>query len=280
MLRSLAFVFLLQVATNAWAEHPYYGEEFYKTLQTDVSSQEILQQLKVILRSGHIPKKGSYDQIVANCSTQKNCYEHQVLGYKKARQILMGDMYLVGDKNGYGVEEVYCSTVYEESRFKGQKPGPGLIPDHAILNCEHTWPQSRFNGKLNKEMQLSDLQHLYPTDSRMNSIRSNFKLGEVQGNSSKVPCVVSKFGQGQFSKTKVFEPPKEHKGNAARSLLYFSVRYDLPIDAVEESFLRKWHEEDPVDADEIRRHEKIFTHQKNRNPFIDHPELVDKIANF
>lgn len=280
MLRSLAFFFLLQVSNFAWAEHPYYGEEFYKNLQNEVSSEQVLTQLKAILRSGHIPKKGSYDVIVPNCSSQQNCYEHQVLGYKKARQILMGDMYLVSGKNGYGVQEVYCSKVYDESQFKSQKPGPGLIPNHTILNCEHTWPQSRFSSRHNTEMQVSDLQHLYPTDSRMNSIRSNFKLGEVQGNASKVPCVVSKFGQSQFSKAKVFEPPTEHKGNAARSLLYFSVRYDLPIDSAEESFLRKWHEEDPVDAEEIKRHEKIFANQKNRNPFIDHPELVDKIANF
>ncbi|MDR4968984.1 MAG: endonuclease, partial [Acholeplasmataceae bacterium] len=35
--------------------------------------------------------------------------------------------------------------------------------------------------------------------------------------------------------------------------------------------------EDPVDSFEQNRNEIIFNYQNNRNPFIDHPELVEKI---
>ena len=48
----------------------------------------------------------------------------------------------------------------------------------------------------------------------------------------------------------------------------------------EEVFLKQWHRDDPVDQDEIRRNEKIYQIQGNRNPFIDDPELVDQIDNF
>jgi len=44
------------------------------------------------------------------------------------------------------------------------------------------------------------------------------------------------------------------------------------------SVLLEWHEEDPVDAREIRRNNIIFEdYQGNRNPFIDHPEFADMI---
>ena len=41
------------------------------------------------------------------------------------------------------------------------------------------------------------------------------------------------------------------------------------------SVLLQWHQEDPVDAKEIARNDAVYTHQGNRNPFIDHPEWVD-----
>ena len=34
---------------------------------------------------------------------------------------------------------------------------------------------------------------------------------------------------------------------------------------------------DPVSEKEIKRNEAVYKIQNNRNPFIDHPEAVDKI---
>ena len=41
--------------------------------------------------------------------------------------------------------------------------------------------------------------------------------------------------------------------------------------------LLQWHLEDPVDEVEIQHHEVVSQYQGNRNPFIDHPELVSCI---
>jgi len=41
------------------------------------------------------------------------------------------------------------------------------------------------------------------------------------------------------------------------------------------SSLLDWHLSDPVDDFEINRNEIIFGFQENRNPFIDHPNLVN-----
>ena len=40
------------------------------------------------------------------------------------------------------------------------------------------------------------------------------------------------------------------------------------------SSLIQWHYDDPVDDFEINRNEIIYGYQQNRNPFIDHPNLV------
>jgi hypothetical protein len=47
-----------------------------------------------------------------------------------------------------------------------------------------------------------------------------------------------------------------------------------------EIHFRNWHISDPVDADEEQRNEDIYDLQYNRNPFIDHPEFVERISSF
>jgi hypothetical protein len=43
------------------------------------------------------------------------------------------------------------------------------------------------------------------------------------------------------------------------------------------NLLLKWHRQDPVSEKEINRNNAVHKIQKNRNPFIDHPELVEFI---
>lgn len=63
-------------------------------------------------------------------------------------------------------------------------------------------------------------------------------------------------------------------------MLYFAVRYGAPIDEHQETYLRLWHNEDPVDDEERSRNREIEKYQNNANPFIDNPELVDQIVDF
>ncbi|NBO23306.1 hypothetical protein EBU94_08220 [bacterium] len=58
------------------------------------------------------------------------------------------------------------------------------------------------------------------------------------------------------------------------------MKYQLNISDAEEAALRRWHEEDPVDQDEVVRNEEIFKIQHSRNPFIDYPQTVKMISNF
>ncbi|MEC9127616.1 MAG: endonuclease, partial [Pseudomonadota bacterium] len=43
------------------------------------------------------------------------------------------------------------------------------------------------------------------------------------------------------------------------------------------NLLLSWHSQDPVSQKEIDRNEAAFSFQNNRNPFVDHPELVNNI---
>ncbi|WP_173427068.1 endonuclease I family protein [Kordia jejudonensis] len=77
------------------------------------------------------------------------------------------------------------------------------------------------------------------------------------------------------------------RGDVARSVLFLAVRYNgLSIEngfpAVEGQLgdlatLLTWHRNDPPDDFEMNRNNVIYTWQFNRNPFIDHPELVEHI---
>lgn len=204
---------------------------------------------------------------------------HKVLGYTEARHLIMGHIYLQSTGGNYSLTDVYCQKEFTNNDFKsGAGLGPNLVPDNTVLNVEHTWPQSKFTGKFPQEMQKSDLHHLYPSDTEMNSLRGNHKFAEVNQSKQAIKCPVSTVGQ--LNGGIRFEPPHPHKGHVARSLFYFSVRYKIHIDTDEEAFLRKWHAEYPVDPTERAHHEIIAQTQGNRNPFIDNPELVNQIGDF
>ena len=44
--------------------------------------------------------------------------------------------------------------------------------------------------------------------------------------------------------------------------------------------LRAWHAGDPVDDEEAARNDAVFSLQGNRNPYVDHPEWVERISDF
>ncbi len=202
---------------------------------------------------------------------------HRSVGYNTAKRFLFGQLHLKNSEQGYYVHDVYCRIDYQKG------VGPNQVPDQNQINCEHTWPQSKFSSRFPDEIQKSDLHHLFPTDSKANSTRGNFHFADVSENKSGnlSHCGSSKSGPSVLEGgDHFFEPPTEHKGNVARALFYFSVKYSIAIDDKEEEFLRRWNDLDPIDAEEIARNEAIFQIQNSRNPFIDIVNLDDSIQNF
>lgn len=248
----------------------YYGAEFYTKKVTKDSLYKILDEHHAV-----IPNKP--DVIATKCQTpnQTECYRHTSVGYDTARRIMFGELFAKKEKGSYYVVDVYCGKKFEYNQ-------PSDISSMgSIVNIEHTWPQSKFNGNFDKNMQKSDMHHLYPTDSDANNRRANHQFGDVGNHHDELNVQnCSNSALADISGHFVFTPPKEHKGNVARSLFYFATRYKLFIGPAEEMILKMWHKMDPVDEAERNRHEIIAKYQKVRNPFVDYPDLVEKISDF
>lgn len=100
---------------------------------------------------------------------------------------------------------------------------------------------------------------------------------------------------------RVYEPDDEYKGDLARGYFYMATRYadkcaswsggafgsaNNGLGAYTAEVMLKWHRLDPVSEKELIRNEAIYGNttynkssmkQRNRNPFIDYPELVEYI---
>lgn len=179
---------------------------------------------------------------------------HVNVSYQRAQDIIFEDL----DNDGG----------YVECAYTGRKLKTNSEPNASDMNVEHTWPQSKGAVGIAK----SDLHHLFATDSRANSRRGNLPFGEVE----------SVYWEEGGSKTDrdVFEVRKKSRGDTARAMFYFAIRYDKRIDPAQEAILKQWHKEDPVDEAEIQRNNRVHNYQNNRNPFVDKPEFVNLISDF
>ena len=159
-------------------------------------------------------------------------------------------------------------------------------------NREHIVPQSFFNQQ---SPMRGDIHFVRPTDGKVNGMRSNYPFGAVNSPSftSKNGTKVGPSSSPGYGGT-VAEPIDEFKGDIARMVFYFVTRYESRLSsfstgnmlggspypglqAWEKDVLLAWSIQDPVSPTEIERNNASYVFQKNRNPFIDHPEWVQLI---
>jgi hypothetical protein len=127
--------------------------------------------------------------------------------------------------------------------------------------------------------EYSDYHHLFPSNlDNANILRSNNPLGEVVNETSSfLGCKSGTNANGQT----VFEPRDEHKGDAARAIMYEAICYntisgnswELPS-SQDQMILKNWHFQDPPSNWEIARNDLIDSLQGNRNPFVDSIDYV------
>lgn len=138
-------------------------------------------------------------------------------------------------------------------------------------NREHTWPNSKSNGKSDTNTQReTDIMMLRPEESSNNSARGNKAYGESGS-------YYDPNGLGQ-----------NVRGDAARIVLYVYVcwggsdKHDGALDYMwgssgvieSKDILLKWMEEDPVDTWEMGRNDSVESITGTRNVFVDYPELA------
>ncbi|KQR94642.1 endonuclease I [Chryseobacterium sp. Leaf180] len=180
-------------------------------------------------------------------------------------------------------------------------------------NREHMMPQSTFStsSAISDYPMYSDLHFIIPADARINTLRNNYPYGVAGSTIYYTFTNGSKIGNAAIPNYpylgRVYEPIDEFKGDVARTLLYFAVRYQgklssfntayttsstitpatdqCPLDGTEEravdlnyiAMLKQWNTLDPVSQREIDRNNAVYNLQKNRNPFVDHPEWINII---
>lgn len=152
-------------------------------------------------------------------------------------------------------------------------------------NREHVWPNS--HGFPNQgDTAYTDVHHLRPSDISVNSARGNkdFDNGGTQYIDGDGPT-------NCYRDSDSWEPRPEVKGDVARMIFYMATRYEGSYDLElvdytntpnnpilgKLSTLLEWNRQDPPDDFERNRNDVIYSYQQNRNPFIDHPEYVDRI---
>ena len=106
---------------------------------------------------------------------------------------------------------------------------PRYAPSFSGLNREHSFPKSWWGGLTNVGAYV-DLNHLYPSDMKANSAKSNYPLGTVDHSTSvkfdNGICAVGYPVAGQGGGAQyVFEPSDEYKGDFARTYFYMVTTY-------------------------------------------------------
>ncbi len=208
-------------------------------------------------------------------------------------------IYKTSDKDAYYEKDGSVLDIYSENP-QGQDPYEYVQIDgkcgtyHTEGDCynrEHIVPQSVFGSA---SPMKSDAHFVVPVDGYVNGRRSNYPFGVVT-NPTWTSSNGSKLGPNTtagYTGT-VFEPIDEFKGDIARMLFYFATRYEDQVASWSHSMfngtsdqvfsdwflaiLLDWNQQDPVSQREIDRNNAVYSYQKNRNPFIDHPEWVQAI---
>lgn len=238
--------------------------------------------------------KGSYLSQTSGLYGEKLFqYLHRATEYNKDRgstTYLKAKRYMfsVADNTGCGgrpgVTAFYSQVcVHGDSDNGGDYREPGDANDDGYvdrngMNAEHVWPQGFFDQKLPMR---ADLHHLFPTFIKPNNVRGTSPFGYAD-------YARYSTSSGSMFDGDVFEPTDCVKGDVARALLYFVVRYydrrirdgadygDFWVNRV--ALLMAWNRQDPPDSAERRRNDLIEDYQGNRNPFVDDHYLAERVG--
>jgi len=212
---------------------------------------------------------------------QENYKTSTTLGYTDARDVMYLEIDREDDGSVYGIYTNY-SVFLPES---GVDPSTHLYENG--INCEHIWPRSMYEGE---EPTKSDMHALRPCKDNVNSARGNKPFSEVpdeqtttwywqDSQTSNIPSTnTDEYSESHGS---YFEPREDRKGDIARTMFYFYTMYldiaDEYFFAVQKDILKTWHEQDPINEDEITRTWQIADYQENKpNPFILDATLVER----
>ena len=201
-----------------------------------------------------------------------------VLSYNGARDAMYG---YIDNENG----TVLCVyTEFSVDNVPNSNPRP-IVHDGG-LDCEHLWPQSLYEGE---QPMKSDLHHLRPCKSNVNSSRGNKPYDESNDNQTQTWYWLDyaldnppNQNRDKYSESasQVFEPREEVKGDIARAIFYFYTMYSDVADdnffEIQKEQLYAWHQLDEIATYETNRTWDIAEYQDYPNPFIIDSTLIQR----
>ena len=178
----------------------------------------------------------------------------------------------------------------------GSAQGASYSKEGDAYNREHSIPKSWWGGSTSN--QGADPYIVVPTDGYVNNGRSNYSFGKVK--TATKTYSNSKLGTGDstYISGTVFEPDDSVKGDFARINFYAIAKYsgsygwtsgdgskvfsgssstNFGLTTAAVKLFSYWSNLDPVSDWERSVNEKVAAIQKNRNPFIDHPEYANTL---
>jgi endonuclease I len=204
----------------------------------------------------------------------------QVLNENQAKDTLYAKVFAEGDSVRciYSGLSRYLPTNEDPSQWLY---GTGL--EVGSINLEHGWPQAKGAGEGTDGN--TNMYHLFPSRTGINSDRANFPYRDIQDNqtqkwyyrgiemNAKPTSNISAYSEFAGG---MFEPRESVKGDIARGMFYFWTIYRQDALAADPFYfdaqlpdLCLWHDADPVDADELTRNARIAHYQDGKsNPFI------------
>lgn len=165
----------------------------------------------------------------------------------------------------------------------GQDPTTAAYQNGQGLNTEHAWPQT-FGASTNPAR--ADMHHLYPTRANVNNDRGSLPFKDIPDNETNRwyylnqqltnPPANNRDAYSEYRQNVGFEPREAAKGNIARSMFYFYTVYTVEASTAGAAFFNEqranlclWHLQDPVDAAEWTRSDRIASYQSGKtNPFV------------
>ena len=157
-------------------------------------------------------------------------------------------------------------------------------------NIEHSFPKSWWGGS--QTQAYKDLYNLMPSESKINSSKSNYPMGKVTNVKTDNGC--TKVGTGSNG-YQLWEPADKWKGDFARGYMYMATAYqdyswsgtqanqiltkgDYPtLQKWAYTLYIEWAKTDRVDAIEVKRNNEVYKIQGNRNPYVDFPNLMEYV---
>ena len=256
-------------------------------------------QLKTIITNGHVDKgygAGTSQTNNGLWSAYGTTDRDNGIGYENDNTIV--DIY---SENPTGTDSYNFNFNTASGGNNGQCGN--YTGEGNCYNREHLIPQSYFGST---GIMRNDVQHVYPTDGKVNAIHNDFAFGKVDLpsyvslNGSKLGSALNSGYSAGFTGT-VFEPIDEFKGDVARVYFYFATRYEDQMATFYNTYtttdcrvmfngtanqvfsptflniLLTWNSQDPVSTKEVLRNNASYIHQGNRNPYIDNNSYLTTI---